>query len=86
MKTFECRNCGSSEFFEAGGYLNCAYCKSKFVPEEGDLPRRRSVIAVDSDVESLLDKCRNDPANRRRYASLVLDLDPTNKEALRFIQ
>jgi len=30
-------------------------------------------------------KCRTDPANARRYAKLVLDLDPTNAQARAYL-
>jgi ribosomal protein S18 acetylase RimI-like enzyme len=41
---------------------------------------------VNSDIEALLQKCVDDPANRKRYADLVLNLDPSNKEALEFLK
>ena len=48
-------------------------------------PPPRSVIDVESDIQALLQKCREDPLNRNRYASLILDIDPTNREARSYL-
>ena len=40
---------------------------------------------MDDDVERLLQKCRTDRRNARKYANLVLDIDPTNQEALKYL-
>ena len=53
--------------------------------EPDDQAPKDSNIDLNSDVERLLDKCRTDPGNRRRYASLILDIDPTNAEAIQFL-
>jgi hypothetical protein len=46
---------------------------------------KASVISVSSDIEALLQKCREDPRNRKRYAGLILDIDPTNPEAQQYL-
>jgi hypothetical protein len=86
MKLVKCSRCGSKELFEEEGYVVCAYCQSRFSPQEGELPQRTSVIGVLSDIEVLLQKCKDDPVNRRRYASLILDIDPTNHEAMNYLR
>lgn len=86
MKLVECTRCGSKELFVEGGYVVCAYCQSRFSPQAGDLPSRETVIGLDSDIQVLLQKCKDDPANRRRYASLILDIDPTNSEAGKYLR
>ena len=63
------------------GYVVCAYCRSRFVPQAADVLQKETVIGLQSDILVLLEKCQDDPANRRRYASLILDLDPTNQAA-----
>ena len=68
-----------------GAYIVCAYCQSQFSPEAGDLPPKETVIGVHSDIQALLQKCRDDPANRRRYSRVILDLDPTNYEARKYL-
>lgn len=86
MKLIECQQCGSSELQEVNGVLVCEYCRSQFVPQTDDLPPVESSIELDSDVAALLKKCEVDPGNRRRYASLILDIDPTNSEALKYLR
>ena len=85
MRLVDCRRCGSKEMIEESGYVICAYCRSKFVPQADDVPPMESTIGLVSDIERLLTMCRDEPHNRRRYASLVLDMDPTNAEARRYL-
>lgn len=86
MKPVECPKCGSKELVDQRGYVVCAYCRSKFIPRAEDMPPSESAISVESDIRDLLHKCRNDPPNSRRYANLILDIDPTNFEALKYLQ
>jgi len=48
-------------------------------------PAPRSGVSLDSDVERLLLKCHEDPRRAARYANLILDIDPTNEEALKYL-
>jgi hypothetical protein len=84
MKLLICEKCGASDFLEQGGYRICRYCDAKYALLAGDMPLKNSNIALNDDIKLLLQKCRNDPANARRYASLILDIDPTNKEAKKY--
>jgi uncharacterized Zn finger protein (UPF0148 family) len=86
MRLVECNRCGSKALFEENGYVVCAYCQSRFAPQTDDVPPRETVIGIQSDVEVLLRRCKEDPANRRRYASLVLDIDPFNQEAASYLR
>jgi hypothetical protein len=86
MKLIACSRCGSSELEHQDGFARCVYCQSRFVLEADDASRKDSTIDLNSDIERLLDKCRSDPANRRRYAGLILDIDPTNAEAIGFLR
>ena len=86
MKLVECTKCGSNELFDENGYVVCAYCRLKFVPSEEDKPKSGAVISVYDDIQYLLEKCRSDSANRRRYANLILDIDPTNFDAMKFLR
>jgi uncharacterized Zn finger protein (UPF0148 family) len=81
VKLVKCTRCGSRELSEDDGYFVCAYCQSRFVPQSDDILQRETVIDVHSDIQALLQKCRDDPVNRRRYAGLILDIDPTNRAA-----
>jgi DNA-directed RNA polymerase subunit RPC12/RpoP len=85
MKSVECKQCGSKELIEDNGYATCVYCQSRFVVEIDEPTRKRVVIDVQSDIETLLKKCIEEPTNRRRYASLVLDIDPSNTEAIKYL-
>jgi hypothetical protein len=85
MQPVECPKCGSMDLVAQGGYVVCAYCRSKFVPRDEDIPPPESIISVESDIQALLRKCRDDPANSRRYANLILDIDPTNLEAMKYL-
>lgn len=85
MKSAECPRCGSNEFYEEENHVFCAYCQSRLMPEVDAHSRKQTVIDVQSDIQALLNKCIEDPINRRRYASLVLDIDPTNREALKYL-
>jgi len=78
MELVECKACGSRELADEDGTVVCRYCQTRYLPGPKDVPAAATVIGVGSDIQTLLQKCRDDPANSRRYASLVLDLDPGN--------
>lgn len=80
MKPRVCTACGANELVRENGSFKCAYCGTFHVSEGS-----RSNIALDDDIEALLQKCRENPSKARRYANLVLDIDPDNEEALRYV-
>lgn len=86
MKILECSRCGSKELLEVDRYFVCTFCQSKFVPQAAERPPVRTTIELETDIERLLRQCREDPANQARYASLILDIDPLNKEALQYLR
>jgi len=86
MKSVACTQCGGTALSEEAGYVVCAYCRSRFVPQADDLPQKATIIGLASDIQMLLQRCKDDPANRRRYASLILDIDPTNDEAKKYLR
>lgn len=86
MKIVNCTGCGSKELIEEDSVIVCVYCQTKYFPDPSHTVRSSTVIGVSSDIGALLQKCREDPANAQRYASLVLDLDPTNAEARMYFQ
>ncbi len=85
MKVVECSGCGSKELVEKDGFIFCVYCQSKHLPKRNNKPSLETKIELASDIELLLKKCTDDPANKRRYANLILDLDPTNLEAKKYL-
>lgn len=86
MRSVECSRCGSNELLERDGYVVCAYCQSQFVRQASDLPVKDTTIGIVDDVQRLLQQCRDDPGNRHRYANLILDLDPTNQQAIQYLR
>jgi len=75
----KCPNCGANDFITKEGYISCKYCHTKFKIKS------QSSISMQSDIERLLQKCKDEPTKAKRYAGLILDIDPTNVEALRFL-
>ena len=86
MRLVACTRCASKELLEEDGVIVCTYCQSRFAQELDDLPRKKTVIGVHSDVQVLLQKCKDDPINRGRYVNLILDIDPTNQEVSQYLR
>ena len=85
MKLIQCKQCGSGEFYRNNGYMICKFCNARYAIEQLDLGIKKSTIALNSDIEALLKKCKLDPKNARKYANLILDIDPDNDEALKYL-
>lgn len=85
MKQTTCQNCGADEFIIKDGFKICKYCNSKYELTPDEKPTKTATVSLNSDVERLLEKCRKDPKKASRYAGLILDIDPTNKEALKYL-
>jgi len=86
MKIEFCEKCGGGGLVARDGYRICQYCNSKYRITPEDVTRKGSSIALDNDIKMLLQKCQDDPANARRYASLVLDMDPGNVDAVKYFK
>ena len=80
-----CPNCGAGAFIYKNGAMYCKYCNSRFEITEKEKPQKVSDISLQSDIDILLKKCKTDPAHAKKYAALILDIDPTNKEAKKYI-
>lgn len=94
MKKLICESCGGSSFKIEDGFRVCNYCGTQYeLPfarktieqSNGSSGNKNTKIDINKDVQILLEKCRKDPSNASRYANLILDIDPTNREALRYI-
>lgn len=81
MEKVSCSSCGSNVLTRDGSYYVCSYCGTRFKTNNVD-----STIALNDDVASLIQKCKVEPQNARRYANLILDIDPNNKEALQYLK
>ena len=86
MKQIFCESCGSNDFIEQNGYRICQYCNAKYLVHHEEFPQKGSNIALTEDIRMLLIKCKEDPANARRYANLVLDMDPSNEKAAKYLR
>lgn len=85
MKSLECAACGSKELFQEAGNFVCAYCQSRFGPETDKSGGKNTAIDMQADIDALLAKCISDPGGRIRYANLILDIDPTNTQARKYL-
>ena len=85
MKAEICSRCGANDWTRKNGCRICNYCGTTFRLEDSDIPVKESEISLNDDVKRLLEKCKNDPKNAKRYANLVLDIDPSNEEAVKYI-
>lgn len=86
MKLIECERCGSASLFGEGNYVVCEYCRSRYLRSPEEVPPTNTTLDLGSDIRMLLERCRREPANRRRYANLILDIDPANQEALKYLR
>lgn len=82
MHVVRCERCGSVDFAEEGGHRICLFCRTKYALEERTVASSGSFVSISDDIANLLKKCADDPRNARRYANRILDIDPTNQEAL----
>ena len=86
MKELKCQNCGGNEWIESGGIRKCAFCGSTYQLTREDIQTKESSIELNSDVERILAKCEKDPKNAKKYANLILDIDPGNKKAKKILR
>ncbi len=101
MEALVCKSCGANALMRKNGYMVCPYCNSRFVITNEDRQNGlwgsnhqpalshsgvECTIALDDDVARLLKKCEADPAKARKYANLILDIDPDNEEALKYLK
>ncbi len=84
MRIIQCSQCGAEDLYQDGGFMVCRYCGSRFSLEKSDRAAD-SFVSVKSDVDELLKKCKQDPKNARKYANLILDIDPNNEEAYKYL-
>ena len=82
MKHNTCLNCGADVFIMKDGFKVCKYCNSRYEVEN---VINNSTISLQNDIDNLLKKCRENPSKAYKYASLILDIDPTNREARKYL-
>lgn len=84
MKQNMCPNCGADEYIYKDGFKVCRYCNSRYSLGEESPARKSAEVALSDDITRLLEKCKTDPKNAKKYAGLILDIDPTNREAKKY--
>lgn len=100
MVAMVCENCGANALVRKNNYLVCPYCESRFAITKEERKNKLfedtkhnslsnsavdSSIDLDDDVAKLLKKCKTDLKNARKYANLILDIDPDNVDALKYL-
>ena len=84
LNSVGCTRCGSNDLTEVDGFLQCAYCQSRYEIGLKQVLLPATSIGLAADIEALLKKCEDDPANRQRYIRMILNIDPSNSEVQRF--
>lgn len=77
---FICKNCGSTEYKTEEGFDICLFCGSKYKKEITE-----SSISLNNDVKRLLEKINKDPINKEKYIDLILEIDPSNREYIKYM-
>ena len=86
MRQLVCPNCGAGDFVYKDGIRICKYCNSRYELTEEERPKKATRVSLQSDIDLLLEKCKTDPTHARKYAELVLDIDPTNNVAWQYLR
>lgn len=86
MRQLVCPNCGAGDFIYKDGIRICKYCNSKYELTSEEKPKRTAQVSLQSDIDILLEKCKADPARDRKYAELILDIDPTNNAVWKYLR
>ena len=91
MKNIQCNKCKSVDFERINGVMKCIYCRTIYVADANAVTKlfndnvANSVIEIDEDILRLLERIEKEPWNARKFANMILDIDPTNEEALRLL-
>lgn len=86
MRQLVCPNCGAGDFTYMDGIRTCKYCNSRYELTEEERPKKATQVSLQSDIDLLLEKCKADPAHARKYAELILDIDPTNNAVWKYLR
>ena len=85
MKAMICKSCGSHELYKENGYFVCKYCGTQYLITTEDKSKKAATIDLPTDVERLLQRCKDDPTQARKCAERILEIDPTNAEARKIL-
>lgn len=66
--------------------LRCVHIAVQNTGQQGGgIAVNEGTTSLQGDIATLLEKCRNEPWNAKRCANLVLEMDPFNAEARKYI-
>ena len=97
MEMLSCPSCGSNRLESEGAFLVCPYCGTRMTldmpsPESSGASGKSSAtgthpseIALNDDVQRLLEKCRKFPSRAPKIAKTILEIDPYNQEARKYL-
>ena len=85
MEALVCEKCGATKLKIENGFMVCEYCDTKFIKPENLKIKKDTCISLADDIARLIEKCKNEPQNAKRYANRVLDIDPGNQEVLKYL-
>ena len=86
MSIIKCKMCGGNiEVAADKAYGTCDSCGSHTALPMVRSKQVSSTISLQSDIDVLLQKCKNEPWNARKYANRILDIDPSNREAQKYL-
>ncbi len=85
MWQFTCENCGSKEYTVQKKKVICAYCHTCYKAQKGDPFTFGAKIDLMDDINILVSKCIKEPHNAKRYANIILEMDPYNQFARRYV-
>ncbi len=85
MWQFTCENCGAKEYTLEKNNLICSYCHTRYKIQKGDPFSFGAKIDLVDDINMLVSKCIKEPHNAKRYANIILEMDPYNQFARRYI-
>ena len=85
MKSITCEKCGANEWDDQNGYRICKYCGTAYQLTKEDITITKSNISISDDIMRLLQMCQLEPRNAKKYANLILDIDPNNVDALKYL-
>lgn len=86
LKLIQCECCGAKDLKSADGYMVCSFCGAKYKLQEDIVSKKNTTIGLNGDIENLLEKCKREPSKAKKYANLILDIDPTNEQAMKILK
>lgn len=81
MIQIKCTSCGANELQKKDGFYICSFCGAKYTISKDEYLHADSSINLNEDVNRVLRRWKDDPANGKKYAQLILQIDSSNAKA-----